>query len=89
MSEHAWAEIIGAIGLFVLVISVVLSIIWQFAITVRAKAKLAREDEYKRLAESAVAGREHLERQLEEIKGELAQIKTKGETIEDMLRVVE
>ncbi len=67
MSEHDWTEVVGAIGIFVLITTVVTVTIVQVATSWRAKAALAREDSYRALAESAVRTQENTERQLTEL----------------------
>ncbi|MEU0530848.1 hypothetical protein [Amycolatopsis tolypomycina] len=74
MNWHQWQEILGVVGIFVL-ITVVLSIaIVQLAATWRAKAKLAREHEYRSLAEKAVRTQEEIERQLRDVQDRLRSI---------------
>jgi hypothetical protein len=67
MSEHDWTEVVGAIGLFTLVTTVITTIIVQVARTWRANAVLAREGQYRKLAETAVRTQEGIERQLTEV----------------------
>lgn len=43
MSGNDWTEVIGAIGLFTLVISTVLVTVWQISTTRRAKLALAAQ----------------------------------------------
>jgi len=70
MNWHQWQEIIGVTGVFAL-----LSIaIVQLASTWRAKAKLAREQEYRSLAEKAVRTQEETERQLKDVQDRLRSI---------------
>ncbi|MBE8521537.1 hypothetical protein ILP97_29280 [Amycolatopsis sp. H6(2020)] len=70
MNWHQWQEIIGVTGVFAL-----LSItIVQLASTWRAKAKLAREHEYRSLAEQAVRTQEETERQLKDVQDRLRSI---------------
>jgi Flp pilus assembly protein TadB len=74
MNWHQWQEIIGVTGVFVL-ITVVLSIaIVQLASTWRAKAALAREAEYRVLADKAVRTQEETERQLRDVQDRLRSI---------------
>ncbi|MGW3959158.1 hypothetical protein ACWED2_05000 [Amycolatopsis sp. NPDC005003] len=74
MNWHQWQEILGVVGIFVL-ITVVLSIaIVQLASTWRAKAKLAREHEYRALAETAVRTQEETERRLRDVQDRLRSI---------------
>ncbi|GAA3769587.1 hypothetical protein GCM10022225_65470 [Plantactinospora mayteni] len=89
MSEHDWTEVVGAVGLFALVISVITTIIVQVARTWRAKAVLAREGEYKRLAETAVRTQEGTERQLAELGSRLSQMEARMTSLERVLKEVE
>jgi hypothetical protein len=89
LNEHEWQEIIGTIGIFGLLTSVIVTIIWQTAITWRAKAQLARESEYKALAEAAAAGQQRIERQLAEVSGQLAGLQSRTESMERVLKDVE
>ena len=74
MNWHQWQEIIGVTGVFVL-ITVVLSIaIVQLASTWRLEATIAREDEYRSLAEKAVRTKEETERQLRDVQDRLRSI---------------
>ncbi|KUJ64426.1 hypothetical protein ACZ90_57710 [Streptomyces albus subsp. albus] len=89
MNEHEWQEIIGTIGMFTLVIAVVLTIIRQLAGNRRAAAQRAREDEYRKLAETAVAGQQRIERQLAEIGGDVSDLRSRTDAIERVLKDVE
>lgn len=89
MTATGWQEVIGAIGLFVLVTSAVLMIMWQFGATWRAKALLAREKEYHVIADKAVLVQESTERQLAEISGRLAEMQTRLQSVEHILKDVE
>jgi len=74
MNWHQWQEIIGVIGIFVLITVVLTVLIVQLAATWRAKAKLAREDEYRALAEKAVRTQEETERRLADVQERLRSI---------------
>ncbi|MFE4331308.1 MULTISPECIES: hypothetical protein [unclassified Streptomyces] len=89
MNDHEWQEVIGTIGIFVLLTAVVVTIIWQGAISWRAKAQLARESEYKQLAEAAVAGQQNIERKLAEIGGQVSELQGRTDSIERVLKDVE
>lgn len=65
MSGNDWAQVVGAAGLFLLVTVVVSTAIVQLAATARAKAALAREQEYRQLAEAAVAAQKTIADRLE------------------------
>ncbi|MCM3925812.1 hypothetical protein ND748_29585 [Frankia sp. AiPs1] len=89
MSPYDWQEIIGVIGVFTLVTSVVIVSIWQVAATWRAKASLAREKEYRTIADRAVLFQEGTERQLAELGGRLAEMQTRLRSVEGILKEVE
>ncbi|MFD4762954.1 hypothetical protein ACFWOJ_30110 [Streptomyces sp. NPDC058439] len=89
MNEHEWQEVIGTIGMFVLLIAVVVTVIWQVAAGRRAKAREAREIEYQKLAEAAVAGQRNIERQLAEIGGQVSDLQGRTDSIERVLKDVE
>ena len=89
MNEHEWQEVIGTIGLFVLLTAVAVTIIWQVATSRRAKAQLARESEYKQLAEAAVTGQRNIERQLAEIGDQVSDLRSRTDSIERVLKDVE
>ncbi|UJW31899.1 hypothetical protein L3Q67_43235 [Saccharothrix sp. AJ9571] len=71
MSDNDWQELAGVIGIFVLITTVLTVAIWQLAVTWRAKAALAREDTYRRLAERAVTSQEDTQRQLAELRSRM------------------
>ncbi|MFF3668734.1 hypothetical protein [Microtetraspora malaysiensis] len=89
MNEHEWQEVIGTIGVFVLITAVIVTVIWQFAISWRAKAQLAREAEYKKIAESVAASQEDIGRQLAEINDRLSALRDRTDAIELVLTDVE
>ena len=89
MSGHAWAEVVGAVGLFAFVTTVVTVIIVQVATTMRAKAALAREDEYRKLADKAVELQAATERRLASLDDQLGQTRSRLAAIEQILKQVE
>ncbi|MBT2233277.1 hypothetical protein [Nonomuraea sp. NEAU-A123] len=89
MNEHEWQEVIGTIGMFVLITAVIVTVIWQFAISWRAKAQLAREAEYKKIAETAAASQQHIGQQLAEINDRLSALRDRTDAIELVLKDVE
>jgi phage shock protein A len=89
MSSSDWQEIIGVIGAFALVIGVVTVGIWQLAATWRAKAQLAREKEYRSIADRAVLVQEGMERQLIEIAGQLTQARGQLDLMQERLDSLE
>ena len=62
---------------------------WQFGATWRARAVLARENEYRLIADKAVLVQESTERQLAEVGGRLAEMKTRLQSLERVLKDVE
>ena len=89
MSGHAWAEVVGAAGIFALLTTVISVTVVQVASSWRAKAVLAREDGYRQLAETAVRSQESTERQLTELGTRLAGIETRMTSVERVLKEVE
>jgi len=74
----------------ILVVTIMaLFVIWQVAATQRAKARLAREDEYRGLSARAVVALEATQKQLQEMAAEQAQTRAKLDHIQRVLTVVE
>jgi hypothetical protein len=84
-----WLEVAGAIGLFVLVITVLNMIIWQLAATWRAKVMLGREQAYRTLADNAVRTQESIERQLTDVGERLRTMDARMASLERILKEVE
>jgi hypothetical protein len=78
--------VVAIIGMVMIILVVV---IWQSFVTVRARAALAREDEYRGLSARAVVAEENASRRLEEISAELAKVNSRLDSVERMLTVVE
>ncbi len=89
MSGHAWAEVAGAVGIFALITVVSSVTIVQVATTLRARAALAREAEYRRLAETSTETGAATERRLAALDEHLADLRTRLGSIERTLRQVE
>lgn len=89
MSSSDWQEVIGTIGVFLLVTVVITVSIWQLASTRRAKAMLAREDEYRKIADRTVLVQETTERHLAELGGRLAEMQSRLQALERVLKDVE
>ena len=89
MTAQDWSEVAGTIGVFALVTSVAIVGIWQLAATWRARAALAREREYRTLADRSALLQEGTERQLAEIGGRLAEMQTRLQSVERVLKDVE
>ncbi len=89
MNEHEWQEVIGAIGLFALVIIVVTLTLWHFTVGRRGRQALGREDELKKLAEEALAGQRRTETQLAELGERLTDLQGRTGSLERILKDVE
>jgi hypothetical protein len=89
MDGHEGAEVAGAIGIFAFMITVITVIIVQVAATIRARMALAREDEYRKLAESGTDAQQRTERHLGAIDGRLAAMEDRLESLEKVLKTVE
>jgi hypothetical protein len=89
ISTDEWQEIIGTVGVLLLVTTVIVVLVWQFGATWRAKALLAREEEYRTIADKAVLLQERTERQLTEINGHLAEMQSRLQSLERILKDVE
>jgi hypothetical protein len=82
MTTVGWQEVIGVIGVFVLLTTVITVSIWQFAATRRAKAVLAQETEWRLIAQRSLQSQE-------EIGKDLAAIRTRLDGLERILKDVE
>ncbi|MET7749142.1 hypothetical protein [Micromonospora sp. NPDC005367] len=89
MSDHDWTEVVGAIGLFALLISVITVTVVQFAKTRRARLAGIREEEYRHLAETSVRLQESNERLLAALDGRLGAMENRMTTLERVLRDVD
>ncbi|MET8350717.1 hypothetical protein [Micromonospora sp. NPDC005206] len=89
MSEHDWTEVVGAIGIFALLISVFTVTIVQLAKTRRARLESARADDYRRLAETAAQAQAENARLLAALDGRLSGMETRMGALERVLREVD
>ncbi|MEV4257810.1 hypothetical protein AB0J52_32010 [Spirillospora sp. NPDC049652] len=89
MDGHDLAEVVGAVGLFALVTTVVTVIIVQVGATVRARAALAREEEYRRLAETGLETQRLIERRLTDTARSLGEMEKRMDALERILLTVE
>jgi hypothetical protein len=74
MGGHEWAELVGALGIFAFATTVAAVTIVQVFTTRRARAALAREAEYQRLAATAVATQERIDSRLTDLADRTASI---------------
>lgn len=88
-SPYDWQEIIGTVGLFTLLITVVLSLIWRKTFIKRAEMQIRQDDRYKKLAERADEHQAELAQQLAALNERIARIETSSAGIEQTLKVVE
>ncbi|MGC4745488.1 hypothetical protein ACLQ28_07480 [Micromonospora sp. DT201] len=89
MSDHDWTEVVGAIGVFALLISVFTVTVVQLAKTRRARFESARTDDYRRLAETAAQAQAENARLLAAMDGRLGGMETRMTTLERVLREVD
>lgn len=82
MAPWGWQEIIGTIGVFVLLTVVITVVIWQVATSWRAKAALAQQASYRTLAQAAVTTQQNIDKQLSDVASRLA-------SVERMLKEIE
>lgn len=89
MTYHGWQEVVGAVGIFGMIIVVVTIVVWHMAATWRARAILARDHEYRTLAEKAIRNQDAIEKQLAGIDSSLEDIRTRMRSVERILKEVE
>ena len=82
-------ELMGPTIFAALVTIVVLFVIWQLAATYRAKSALAREGEFRALAENAVAAQASTEAQLAELTRLHTESSTRLAAIEKAITVID
>ncbi|MFG2047452.1 hypothetical protein ACGFIW_08495 [Micromonospora sp. NPDC048935] len=85
MSGHDWTEVVGAIGIFAFLVSVVTVTIVQVAKTRRARYEAARADDYRQLAETAAQAQAENARLLAAMDGRLAGMETRMTGVERVL----
>jgi type VI protein secretion system component VasK len=84
-----WQEVVGMVGMFALIITIVVVTVTQIGSVRRAKARAARDDEQRRLAEESLASLRNVERQLTELSGQLTEMRTRMDSVERILQQVE
>ncbi|MEV7329435.1 hypothetical protein [Micromonospora sp. NPDC093244] len=89
MSEHDWTEVVGAIGIFALLITVFAVSVVQIAKTRRARLESSRSDEYRRIAETAAQAQAENARLLAALDGRLGGMETRMTNLERVLREVD
>ncbi|WP_435204192.1 hypothetical protein [Micromonospora sp. bgisy143] len=89
MSEHDWTEVVGAFGVFALLISVFTVTVVQLAKTRRARYEADRADDYRKLAETAAQAQAENAKLLAAMDGRLSGMETRMVTLERVLREVD
>ncbi|MFE9659099.1 MULTISPECIES: hypothetical protein [unclassified Streptomyces] len=89
MNPRDWQEVIGTAGIFGTVFVVVTIAVWNMAATWRAKAVLARDYEYRTLAEQATRHQGAIEQRLIAIDEHLADLRTRVHSVERVLKEIE
>ncbi|WP_328422973.1 hypothetical protein OG470_09975 [Micromonospora sp. NBC_00389] len=89
MSDHDWTEVVGAIGIFALLITVFAVTVVQISKTRRARLESARSDDYRRLAETAAQAQAENARLLAALDGRLGGMESRMTTLERVLREVD
>jgi hypothetical protein len=89
MKATDWQEVIGTIGLFVLVWTVVTMLIWQFGAAWRARAFSRHAAQYQELAVRAVLAQESTDRQLTEHGRALTDLQARLKAVEYILKDAE
>jgi len=88
-SSSDWTEVVGAVGIFALLITLIIVVLTQVGAAMRARMTLSREAEYRKLAEQVTAGQESISQQLAEVSGHLTELKARIGRIETVLEQVE
>ncbi|MFI6521029.1 hypothetical protein ACIBF1_36120 [Spirillospora sp. NPDC050679] len=89
MDGHELAEVVGALGIFAFITTVISVIIVQVGATARAKAALAREEEYRKLAEAGAVAQQSADLRLAEIGDRLTGMEARLDSFERILKTVE
>lgn len=88
-SSSDWMEVVGAAGVFALLITLIIVTLTQVGAWMRARAQLSRETGYRQITEQVVTGQESLSRQLTEANEHLADLRNRMQHIETVLKQVE
>ena len=88
MNTDAWG-IIFVIALFTLITVLIVVLVWQAFATWRARASVAREEAYQKLAERSTAAQERTAEEQQKISEGLVELRTRVNNIEKLLREVE
>ncbi|MEO3755179.1 hypothetical protein [Streptomyces sp. B6B3] len=89
MNDRDVTEVIGAVGIFGMISVVVTIVVWNMAATWRARATLARDHEYRTLADQAVQQQEALQRQLADIVDRITDLQDRVRSMERIIKEIE
>lgn len=81
--------VVWTLGSLILIVPVLIVAIRQSGATARAKAQLAREQEYQRLTELSVTAQELTDQKLGEIAAQLTDISARVTSVERSLKEIE
>lgn len=84
----SWADVVFLLGGFTVILAAVAFVIWQIFATYRARAAIAREQAYQKLAESSARTQERIAEDLTKATRELEDLRTRMASVERMLREV-
>jgi hypothetical protein len=87
--EYQWQAVAAIIGVFILVTSVIVVLIWTRTTTTRAKALLSRESDYRALSEEGAKTQQTLLRQLETVNSRLEDMQNRMDGVERILKETE
>lgn len=87
--NRGWQEMVGVVGIFGMAIVIVTIVVWNMAATWRARAILARDYEYRTLAEKAVRDQASVRENLAGINGRLAEVEARMHSVERILKEIE
>jgi len=82
-------RIVEEIVIFLVVGAVVVAAMWQFGASRRAKAALARDTDYRKIAERAIAAQEATEGRLADVTGQLTEMNLRVAAMERVLKDTE
>lgn len=87
MNTEAWGMIF-ALVLFALITVLIVVVVWQGFATWRARASVAREEAYRKLAEQSAAAQQRTAEEEQKISEDLGDLRARVATIEKLLRDV-
>lgn len=87
-ADFPWPLAIFLVGLFFAIAAVLIVLVWQGAITWRARQAVAREGAYRQLADDAIRAQERTADRLERAIADLTEIRQKTAELERLLKEV-